>query len=361
MNPAKKRLVKILRFIAVIPILGLILVVLVFHYIITSSFSRGEYPPYPVINYRYDHYQDRYPRVSISFSSGKNRLQGFLYGDKESDRLLVFCHGLGSGHEDYMNEIIYMTDAGYRVLAYDETGSGMSEGKTSVGVLQSALDLDAAFDYIESSDDLKDLPVYLMGHSWGGFAVAETLGRHDIVASVPIAAYAYPVDLLIDQGSKMVEEDLSGMKFFFHLSQLITYGPENFKRNAVDSINSTDTPILLVHGNKDQMIPLETISIIAHKDKLTNPNVQTLILTKEEQNNHNNILHSADSLSHRKALNDAFAAKMDSVKDLPKDVQEERAFQFRKEMVEAADLPLVNQVNEDLFKQILQFYDQASP
>ena len=361
MKKEKRILPRVLLIILIVLFLGFVVITGLMHYTVTSSFTRGDYPDYPVVKYRYDHYQSHYPREEVSFLSGKNHLRGFLYGDKDADRLLVFSHGLGSGHEDYINEIIYMVDAGYLVFAYDGTGSGMSEGKSTVGLLQSALDLDAAFDYIHSSDALKDLPVYLMGHSWGGFAAAEALGRHEnIVAAVDLAGYAYPADLLIDQGSQMMGQDLSAMKILFNISQLLTYGPKNFLRNAVDSINSTDTPILLVHGNQDEMISLDKISIIAYQDKLTNPNVQTLIITAEGQNDHNGILHSAEAVPHIAELNEDFAAKMNTIQGLPEEELEARAIEFRREMVEAADLPLINRVNAELFRQILAFFDEAS-
>ncbi len=120
-----------------------------------------------------------------------------------------------------MNEIIRMVDAGYLVLAYDGTGSGYSEGKSTVGLFRPALDLDAAFAYISFSD---------------------------------------------------------------RLAQLLTYGPDNFRRNAVDSINSTDTPILLVQGDRDQMIRLDKTSLVAYQEQLPNPHAQNFILTKEGQN-----------------------------------------------------------------------------
>lgn len=69
--------------------------------------------------------------------------------------------------------------------------------------------------YVNSSSDLKGLPIYLMGHSWGGFAVSEAIGRHEnIVAVVALAPYAKPVDLLIEQGSQMFDLDLKAMKPF---------------------------------------------------------------------------------------------------------------------------------------------------
>ncbi len=361
MKKGKNHLKMLLIKILLILFLATVIVSGILHYMVRSFFKRGDYPDYPVVNYRYEHYQDCCPREEVSFYSGKNRLTAFLYGHPEAKRLLIFCHGLGSGQEGYMNEIMYMVDAGYLVLAYDGTGSGYSEGETTVGTLQSALDLDAAFDYISSSDRLSKLPVYLMGHSWGGFAAAEALGRHDnIVAAVALAGYAYPADLLIYHGSQMMGWNLSIMKPFFHISQLLSYGPNNFRRNAVDSINSTDTPILLVQGDQDHMIPMEKTSIVAYVDQLENPGVQTLILTKEGQNGHNNILYPTEALSHIAKLNEDFASKVNGLKDLLEGERQKRAIEFREELVEEADLPLINQVNEELFTRILDFYDEAT-
>ena len=215
--------------------------------------------------------------------------------------------------------------------------------------------------YVNSSSDLKGLPIYLMGHSWGGFAVSEAIGRHEnIVAVVALAPYAKPVDLLIEQGSQMFDLDLKAMKPFLYLSQLITYGPGNFIRNAVDSINSADTPILLVHGSQDEMIPLETTAVLAYEGALKNPKLQKFIITEEGQNTHMSILHSAQSNAYIEEINEDFATKVSGIGEVSEEDRLERILQFRKELVDSADLSLVNQINEELFAYILNFYDEAS-
>jgi pimeloyl-ACP methyl ester carboxylesterase len=361
MKIKKRSLAKILLILIAILFLGSVTFTGLLHSRIRSSFPRGDYPTYPVVNYDYEYYRSHYPRVEVPFYSGSNQLRGYLYGDPSANRLLIFSHGLGSGHESYMKEIIYMVDAGYLVFAYDGTGSCTSEGESTVGVLQSALDLDAAFDYISSSDALRTLPIYLMGHSWGGFAAAEALGRHNhIVAAVSLAGYAYPVDLLIDRGSQMLNQDLNGMEFFVNISHLITYGLKNFRRNAVDSINSSDTPILLVHGNQDHVIPLDKTSIIAYQDKLNNPRVETYVISREGQNGHSSIFYSAEAVPHIALINENFAIKMNRIEYLPEQERGEYAFKCREELVKEANLPLINQVNEELFARILNFFDEAS-
>ena len=108
-----------------------------------------------------------YPRQEICFPSGEVRLTGWLYGEGNDDGLVVMAHGLGSTAESYLHITRWFVDRGYRVLTYDATGTGASGGKDTRGMSQSVLDLDAALDWVEGNDALRDLPLLLFGHSWG--------------------------------------------------------------------------------------------------------------------------------------------------------------------------------------------------
>lgn len=352
----KSMFLKILLIVIIIILLLFLGLTLLIHFSVTGSFTRGGYPDYPTTDYRYSHYEKDYPRIEKTFMSGKNKLNAYLYGDINADRLLVFSHGLGGAHEDYMKELIEMADRGYLVFAYDATGSGTSEGKSTKGLLQSALDLEAALNYINSDQDLNSKSKYLMGHSWGGFAVAEALGyRDDITAVASIAGYAYPVELLAEQGSEMMGTDLTDGRadFFFYISQLLSFGGKNYKRNAVDSINASDTPILLIHGTADEMISFDHAALIAHLDELINPNVKTYIICKDGQNGHNNLFHPTEALSY-------IAEKNQEFNNLETQYQEEMPLEVRQKFVDSVDLDRVNQVNKELLDRISDFFDQAS-
>ena len=67
---------------------------------------------------------------SFKSSLGHN-LNGYIYSYEGSntDRLIVFDHGMGGGHLAYMKEIEMLCRHGYTVLAYDHTGCMQSEGK----------------------------------------------------------------------------------------------------------------------------------------------------------------------------------------------------------------------------------------
>lgn len=70
------------------------------------------------------------------------------------------------------------------------------------------------------------------------------------------------------------------------------------------------------------------------------------------------MVRNADA--YLKELKDDFAAKMSGIEDLPEGERREKIIQIRRELVESADRALANQINEELFAHILNFYDEAS-
>ena len=74
-------------------------------------------------------------------------LRGNLYtqaGRQDFKALLVFSHGMGGGHLSYTTELDFFAKRGYLVLAYDNTGTMASEGKSLVGMPQAVSDLRSA-------------------------------------------------------------------------------------------------------------------------------------------------------------------------------------------------------------------------
>ena len=109
----------------------------------------------------------------FSFYSGKNLLRGekVYFGDLSScKKALVFFHGAGGGHTAYEKEIAYFARHGYLVYAYDNTGCMDSEGRVVGDLAQSVSDAKAFFDYLKEDRDIKGMPLYALGHSWGGLA-----------------------------------------------------------------------------------------------------------------------------------------------------------------------------------------------
>ena len=322
------------------------------HSIMQKNFHRGEYPTYPVAEYFYDHYKHAYPRRNVSFFSGKNRLQGYIYGEENTKGLLVFAHGIHSGHENYMQEIIWMVDRGWRVFAYDATGSCTSEGRGTIGLVQSALDLDAALTYIESDETLNKLPICLMGHSWGGYAVAAGLYfDHGVKASASIAGYSDSIQMMMRFAGATMGKATALLRPFAYLENRILFG-KHATLTAVDGINRANIPVMLVHGTADELVRYDVTGIVAHKDEITNPNVVIYPMSDEGQDGHSTIFHNQKSVNEIARIN----ARLEELRQkYGKDIPDEE----RRALLDDADLDLYNLPNDKLLGEINEFFDKS--
>lgn len=313
-----------------------------------DNFPRTARPEYST-HFYYEDVADRYEREAVSFLSGKNRLYGHLYGVGNPSGLVVISHGLGGGEESYMAEALSFVDRGYQVLCYSNTGCWDSEGKGCVGLSQSVLDLDAALDWVEGESRFDGVPVFLYGHSWGGYAVAAVLRfDHNVTASVSVAGFNDPMSMILEWVGTIGYVEYP----FIWLNQKITFG-DTFGLTAVDAINSTDVPVLVIHGTGDPIVGYDTVGIIAAREKITNPNVQYLIRSGEQQNGHNSLCYSLDCLEYVDVLNqeyDALYEKYDG--EIPD--HEEAAF------FAAVDKFRASQMDPAFMDAVVDFYREAA-
>lgn len=348
MAKSKKSKLKIVLIIVV----ALLIVTFAAGMIVTSvmmadNFSRGDYSdPRFIVDYYYEHYQAEYPRTEVEFKSGDNTLKGFIYGADNDKGLLVFAHGIGEGHESYLKELIWFVDNGWRVFAYDATGSGHSEGGGTRGLPQSALDLDAALTFAESDTRLNSLPVYLMGHSWGGYAAAAVLNfNHKIAGAASISGYNEPIEMILEW-----TEDMMGGFRYAMLPFVWIYNKTLFGKysglTAVNGINKSNVPVLIIHGTDDKKIGYDKSSIISEKEKITNPNAKYLTL---DGGGHSNIFYTAKALEYINEFNKDYRVIYDQYNgEIPEDVLEE--------IYSGSDRELMNTPNEELLSQIESFF-----
>ena len=93
-------------------------------------------------------------------------MQGYFYyyNSFKPNRLIVFDHGMWSGHMGYMKEIEMLARHGYLVYSYDHTGCMESGGDFTNGFAQSLHDLDNCLSALEKLSELKDYEISVMGH-----------------------------------------------------------------------------------------------------------------------------------------------------------------------------------------------------
>lgn len=352
----KKKGKKSVKFKVLAGILIFLLVFAVGSFIMTKmvydgNFERGEVSAYSAY-LRYADVETEYPRSTVQFPSGKNMLTGYLYGEENEKGLVVIAHGLGGGAESYMAETMVLVDGGWRVFAYDATGSAASEGESTKGLPQQALDLTAALTYIGNDPWLASLPLMLYGHSWGGYAVTAVLKQDfPVLAAVSVAGFNSPTELLVEQAVSM-------MGFFAYVEYPFLWGYQSLLfgstawDTAVQGINQSNAAVLIAHGTADEAIQYNGAGIIAHRDEITNPNVQYLVFEEEGRNGHNNLVMSEAAAAYATEKNKEYKVIFDQYNgEVPDEV--------KAEYYAGVDKPLASQLDETWVRTVNEFYEKA--
>jgi len=255
----------------------------------TEGFRENVY--YTYITWK-DMDQSKYPRQEVKFNSGKNKLQGFIYGSSNNNGLVVISHGFGGTADHYFPMIMYFVDQGWRVFAYNNTGVGGSEGDSVHGLTQSAVDLDAALTYIENTSVLNGLPVMLAGHSWGGFAVCTVLNyNHNVKAVVSFAGFNIAKELFEEEGVSITGGIFYALTPQFWVIEKQLFG-DAANLTAVGGINKSNIPVMIVQSSDDKVIKADTTSIYAHRKSITNPRVDIVFFDGENITGHEYVFRS---------------------------------------------------------------------
>ncbi len=286
-------------------------------------------------------------------SNNGQKLTGYVYskGNDEAKGIIVFAHGFGGSHNSYMEDMDYFASNGYKVFGFDFTGNDESEGDCVEGLPQGVIDLDNALNYIAENEELSDLPVLLWGHSWGGYSVCTVSKLHpEIKGIISVAGFNESLDMLEVQG-----REITGDVIDFVLPLLKSHEKEKFgdfaTMNALESLAESDADVMLIHCEDDNMIPIE-ISFDRYYEKFANDERFTFVRLKE--GGHNELLRSENSLEYLKEYNkkaNEYAEKVGA-----ENYTEEERIKYAKENL---DKSIYYEHNEELFTQMLEFYDSC--
>ncbi|KAJ9075264.1 hypothetical protein DSO57_1037787 [Entomophthora muscae] len=243
--------------------------------------------------------------ASISLGSFKNNLGIHVFykiwKPKETKVNVVFCHGHSEHVSRYSDIFTRFAGNGIKVLAFDqvgygETGMKMNDLGGARGAEQLLLDMTKAIDEIHKPG----VPLFLMGHSFGGLGVLNYLSRgkkrelvHGGITSAPclvpgraapplvlqmlIVIFSYIIPLLEIKvsvkwedlsRSESTQEKLTNdplVTFNSTLIQLrdLALGSLKLFLGGYKSINVPN--LLLVHGAKDAVISYGATASLVEK------------------------------------------------------------------------------------------------
>jgi len=188
---------------------------------------------------------------------------------------LCICHGIPAGPPDpsdrgYTLLAQRFCHAGFITLIFNFRGTGRSEG--NLDILGWSRDLQAALDFLYNLEEADKTPFCLLGFSGGAAVSVYTAAHNPRVSSV--VTCACPADF---RSLPQRETPLDAIQRFREIGAIrdrdfpASIGEWERGFETISPINWIDKisprPLLLVHGDADELIPLEQAHKLYHKAK----------------------------------------------------------------------------------------------
>ena len=201
-----------------------------------------------------------YERVSVRSYDGL-KLVGKLYEGNLGAPLILFFHGYRSTAErDASGGFQLCREKGWHILMVDERALGESEGKEITFGIRERFDCQTWAEYAAKRFG-EQTPIFLWGISMGASTV---LMASEL--SMPETVRGIVADCGFDAPAAIIRETARRRKlpvglscWFVSLGARIFGGFRMDEVSAVDSVTRAKLPILLVHGEEDEIVPFEMV------------------------------------------------------------------------------------------------------
>lgn len=302
-------------------IVGAILIA-VFNYKLFGS--RTEDPANPCY-LTYEDYKDELDRKEFKTYYYVREIKGYIYQKKFLDDFkgfVILSHGMFGTHVQYLMDIDFLCKNGYQVLAFDNFGCGESEGDSTQGLATGVYVLENVIEDVKANGLNHGLPIFLYGHSWGGFSVLGAMRNYPEIKGV--ISRSAPYSQL--KAAKPLIQNVAKNIYRFYAPFISFIGffltSHRMRINATRGVRKNHrTKVLVLHAKND---PLVTYPISAADYFLQHPyaNVKVKIL---EHGLHNTIVEESGSKAYAEACKEF--KKIEAIEDPQLRRKEERNFE----------------------------------
>ena len=164
------------------------------------------------------------------------RLHGWLFPLEGESPVILFCHGNAGNISHRLDNVRLLLDHGLQVFIFDYRGYGKSTGTPSeTGLYTDGL---AAYDYLVGERGFPPGQIVLFGRSLGAAVAIDMALKRKAGSLIMESAFTSTRDMAKSMG----------------LFRLISYFlPPHY--NALEKISRVDVPKLIVHGERDDIVP----------------------------------------------------------------------------------------------------------
>ncbi|MCC3407687.1 MAG: alpha/beta hydrolase [Microcoleus sp. PH2017_10_PVI_O_A] len=174
-------------------------------------------------------YQDTREIIKLSSANGM-KISAVHFPNPQAQYTILYSHGNAEDLGYIWSVLRDIRDSGFAVFAYDYQGYGTSEGKPSEYNVYG--DIDAAYGYLTEQLRVPPKQIILYGRSVGGGPAVDLASRQSV-------------------GGLVVES--SFVSVFRVLTRIPLFPIDKFVN--VDKIGKVRSPVLVIHGKADRVVP----------------------------------------------------------------------------------------------------------
>ena len=195
----------------------------------------------------------------------------YYYENYRTDKLILFCPGIGPGHYAYFAEIDALAKNGYKVLTLDYTGCGDSKGSHLRSLNAPTRDVEDLLKHLHL-----DIPVVLVGHSLGGYTSLNIINLNNNITKAVIMSGFLDIPSLVN----------SMIKSKFIASRILKYEQnvekEYYALDNLSYLSNTKDDILFIQSKDDAVVPYEIA--LGKLSNISNSHLKTITLEDRKHN-----------------------------------------------------------------------------
>lgn len=302
------------------------------------------------IDYLIEKGQRDYPilqnRKYYTFPYNNETLMGYLYECENPKGVIISAHGVNSLADSTAAEYQqYFLSQGWDVFSFDEVGCGRSSGEGMEGLFASRYCVGSAIEKVKTIQETKDLPICLIGHSWGAYGVLTASGDYsgDIKAVASFSGYDTPEKAMVELAYNYVSPSLMVTKPAMDFGLKFFHGNKAYYSSARVVQKNQNINYVIVQGELDKVVTKKSCVY----SELEKKNLDNVTLAKLPNMGHMTPWKSDES---EKYLNDFVYPRMNEIKkqygdDIPSDVLASFLETINKEKTSEPNYDLLDQIN----------------
>ena len=173
----------------------------------------------------------------------------------------------------YTTNIRTIAKAGFAVLAYDNTGTMASEGKSLRSFYQAVKDLRAALEFVRGDERLSAYKIVLAGHSWGGYTVCQALAfaESQVAGVVAFSPPDSAAGVICDSIKQATGVPMTWLRPVLWAASVARGGWNSRRKSSSVLLKTSCVPVLILQGDADSAVllknsPLSSSAVMAKEN-----------------------------------------------------------------------------------------------